>query len=34
MAGAKDPATAKGLIDFLRTQEAAKVVKAKGMEPA
>jgi molybdate transport system substrate-binding protein len=34
MAGAKDPATAKGLIDFLRTPEAAKVVKAKGMEPA
>jgi molybdate transport system substrate-binding protein len=33
MAGAKDPAASKALIDFLRTPEAAKVIKANGMEP-
>ena len=31
--GAKDAAAAKALIDFLRTPEAAKVFRAKGMEP-
>jgi molybdate transport system substrate-binding protein len=34
MSGAKDAATAKALVDFLRTPESAKVIKAKGMEPA
>jgi len=34
MTGAKDIAAAKALVDFLRTPEAAAVVKAKGMEPA
>lgn len=34
MAGAKDAAAAKALVDFLRTPEAAAVIKAKGMEPA
>ena len=33
MTGAKDTAAAKALIDFLRTPEAAVVIKAKGMEP-
>lgn len=33
MTGAKDAAAAKALIDFLRTPEAAVVIKAKGMEP-
>jgi len=33
MTGAKD-AAAKVLVDFLRTPEAAAVIKAKGMEPA
>jgi molybdate transport system substrate-binding protein len=33
MSGAKD-AAAKALVDFLRTPESAKVIKAKGMEPA
>jgi molybdate transport system substrate-binding protein len=32
MAGAKDPAAAKALVDFFRTPESAKVIKAKGME--
>jgi len=34
MGGAKDAETAKALVDFLRTPEAAAVIKAKGMEPA
>jgi len=34
MAGAKDAAAAKALVNFLRTPEAAKVIKAKGMDPA
>jgi molybdate transport system substrate-binding protein len=34
MTAAKDVAAAKELIDFLRTPEAAAVMKAKGMEPA
>ena len=33
MTGAKEAAAAKALIDFLRTPEAAVVIKAKGMEP-
>ena len=33
MAGAKDAAAAKALVDFLRTPDAAKVIKVKGMEP-
>jgi molybdate transport system substrate-binding protein len=33
MTGAKD-AAAKALVDFLRTPESAKGIKAKGMEPA
>ena len=33
MTGAKDAAAAKALVDFLRTPESAKVIKAKGMEP-
>jgi molybdate transport system substrate-binding protein len=34
MASAKDPDAAKALVNFLRTPEAAAVIKAKGMEPA
>ena len=34
MVGAKDAAASKALVDFLRTPEAATVIKAKGMEPA
>ena len=34
MTGAKDAAAAKALVDFLRTPESAKVIKAKGLEPA
>ena len=34
MTGAKDDTAAKALVDFLRTPESAKVIKAKGMEPA
>jgi molybdate transport system substrate-binding protein len=34
MTGAKDAAAAKALIDFLRTADAAKVMKSKGMDPA
>src|SRR2546428_5937321 len=34
MASAKDAAAAKALVDFLGTPEPAKVIKAKGMEPA
>ena len=34
MTGAKDAAAAKALVDLLRTPESAKVIKAKGMEPA
>lgn len=34
MAGATDMSAAKALIDFLRTPEAAAVIKAKGMAPA
>ena len=33
MSGAKDTAASKAFINFLRTPEAAKVIKAKGMEP-
>ena len=33
MTGAKDAAAANALVDFLRTPESAKVIKAKGMEP-
>ncbi len=33
MTGAVDAAAVKALIDFLRTPEAAVVIKAKGMEP-
>jgi molybdate transport system substrate-binding protein len=33
MTAAKDAVAAKALIDFLRTPESAKVIKAKGMEP-
>jgi len=33
MTGAKDAAAAMALVDFLRTPESAKVIKAKGMEP-
>ncbi len=33
MAGAKDAAASKALVNFLRTPEAAAVIKAKGMEP-
>ena len=33
MASAKDPDAAKALVNFLRTPEAAAVIKAKGMEP-
>ena len=34
MAGAKHTAESQALVDFLRTPEAAAVIKAKGMEPA
>jgi molybdate transport system substrate-binding protein len=34
MAGAKDAASSKALVNFLRTPEAATVIKAQGMEPA
>ena len=34
MAGAVDAAASKTLIDFLRTPEAAAVIKAKGLEPS
>jgi molybdate transport system substrate-binding protein len=34
MTGAKDTAAAKALVDFLRTPESTKVIKAKSMEPA
>jgi molybdate transport system substrate-binding protein len=34
MTGAKEAAAAKALVDFLRTPESAKVIKAKGLEPA
>ncbi|MBI3917614.1 MAG: substrate-binding domain-containing protein [Betaproteobacteria bacterium] len=34
VAGAKDVEAAKALIDFLRTPEAAAVIRAKGMVPA
>jgi molybdate transport system substrate-binding protein len=34
MTGAKEAAAAKALVDFLRTPKSAKVIKAKGMEPA
>ena len=33
MAGAKDAEASKALVDFLRTPEAATVIKAKGLEP-
>ena len=33
MAGAKDAEASKALVNFLRTPEAAAVIKAKGMEP-
>ena len=34
LTGTKDAAAAKALVDFLRTPESAKVITAKGMEPA
>jgi molybdate transport system substrate-binding protein len=34
MSGTKNAEAAKALVDFLRTPEAAAVIKAKGMEPA
>jgi molybdate transport system substrate-binding protein len=34
MTSAKEPTAARALIDFLRTPEAAEVIKAKGMEPS
>jgi molybdate transport system substrate-binding protein len=34
MGGAKSAEAAKVLVDFLRTPQAAAVIKAKGMEPA
>jgi len=34
MGSAKDAAASKALVDFLRTSEAAAVMKAKGIEPA
>jgi len=34
MTGAKDAGASKALVDFLRTPDSAKVIKAKGMEPA
>jgi molybdate transport system substrate-binding protein len=34
MAGAKDAEASKALVNFLRTPEAATVMKAKGLEPA
>ena len=34
IAGTKDAEAGKALINFLRTREAAAVIKAKGMEPA
>jgi molybdate transport system substrate-binding protein len=34
MTAAKDIAAAKALVDFLRTPESAKVIEAKGVEPA
>src|SRR5262247_3800923 len=34
MTGARDAAAAKALVEFLRTPESAKVIKAQGMEPA
>jgi len=33
MASSNDAAASKALVDFLRTPEAAVVLKAKGMEP-
>ena len=33
MTGAKDAGASKALVNFLRTPEAATVIKAKGMEP-
>ena len=33
MAGGRDAAASKALVDFLRTPESAKVIMAKGMEP-
>jgi len=33
MVGTRDAAASKSLVDFLRTSEAAKVFKAKGLEP-
>ena len=34
MTRTQDVTAAKALVDFLRTPESAKVIKAKGMEPA
>jgi len=34
MGGTKSAEASKALVDFLRTPEAAAVIKAKGMEPA
>jgi molybdate transport system substrate-binding protein len=34
MNGARDAAAAKALVSFLRTPQAAEVIRAKGMDPA
>ena len=34
MGGTKSAEASKALVDFLRTPEAAAVIKAKGLEPA
>jgi len=34
MAGASDTEASKALVNFLRTPEAAVVIKTKGLEPA
>ena len=33
VSGAKDPATAKAFLDFLRSPDAIKIIEAKGMKP-
>jgi len=34
MSGAKDPATAKVFLDFLRSSDARRIIEAKGMRPS